>query len=433
MKSKKLKKILVSFISALTITTGTLADGSFLPAGLSFAASTEGAESKPRIKISTWFPERRLTNLKAYLADKFPEYDFKFEYIDKSNYESVIDIKLAQNTEDVDIVMVDREMAQKHAANGYIVPLTRYCEGFEEEAREAFTYNDGVYAIPDTSQYQCIFCNEELFREKGVIIPYTYQTLLGSCDILREVSGIAPMAASVKDPYSMSDLTLALVSADYLVSGRGRNFGDRLQKGQTKFSEEILPFMSEWEELRNHGFITRDMYTMERRTAVEKFVNEEAAMIVGGPEIYAAVMAENPDMKIRAIPFYSNRGGRKAIIGGCDIGFAVNAQSANIDNAYRVVSSLSSIEGQRALWKDRPGTKTYLTDTEFENEDVFEGVEQCFEDGAVYTPWMDWGPQLSREVRYNLGKELQKVIVGKQGTEEAFENIDKLVEEIRSE
>ena len=171
MKSRRLRKIFVSFFSAVAVLTGALCGMIPTEANLSFGADNQevhvlrGADPAHNsdendestiIRIATWYTEDNLTNLKAYLAGEFPNYTFKFEYIGKSNYESIIDSKLSYKGAP-DIIYVNQEMAEKHAITGYIANLTDITEKFNREAKIAFGYGNAVYAVPNTSDLDCVF------------------------------------------------------------------------------------------------------------------------------------------------------------------------------------------------------------------------------------------------------------------------------------
>ncbi len=328
---------------------------------------------------------------------------------------------------------MDQEMIQKHAATGYIFNVSDICGGFNDTAWRAFGYGNAMYAVPDTSQFECIYYNIDLFREKSMIVPYSYRTFLGACDKFRNSYDIRPLSVSLKNPYALANSALAFVAADYFSEDRGSGFGGRLQYGRSNFTTEITPFIGDWEELLEHEIFSMEMYTIDSRTAVEEFASGEAAMIAGGPETYNAIIRENPDMRIGTMPFYGTRGKLKAVIGGCDVGFALNTHSMQRDRAKEVLESLATFGGQRAMWKDRPGSQTYLKDTYFVNSEVYDGLTECVDQGLVFSPWMDWGRELNGPIHAMLGKELQKVLLKKQTTAEAFENVDKAVYRILRE
>ena len=444
MKSRKLRKIFVSVFSAVAVLTGAL--GGMIPtkASLSFGAENPethvlvGTDSiynpdaeETVIRIGTWYTEDNLTNLKAYLAKEFPNYKFEFEYVGKSNYEPIMDSKLSYKGAP-DILYVNQEMAEKHAVTGYIANLTDITEKFNKEAKIAFGYGNAVYAVPNTSEFECIFYNKDMFDAKGAQVPTNFETFIGACDYFKVVRKIRPVTASLKDPYNFANSAMGVMAANYFCTDRGSGFGGRLQYGRTTFTEELLPYMDDWKALVDHGVFTPDMYAMDGKKAIEEFVAEEAAMIVGTPETYVAIREARPDMNVGTLPFYGSGsdGEGMAIIGGCDLGFALNSNSENFDKAKEVLASLSRVEGQEALWKDRPGSQTYLEDTSFEVDAAYKGIEKCYNEGLVFTPWMDWGMDLNRRVHYKFGRELQRVLLRRETLETAFKNVDDLVYEI---
>ena len=433
MQGGRFKGILVSFLCTIALLTGALSGAFPMQAGLSFGASDEdadkavsGSDGRTVIRIATWYNDYNLTYLRAFLATAFPEYDIEFEYVDKSNYEPIIDSKLSYKGAP-DILYVDREMVSKHALTGYFSEITDLTEGFDEMARRSFMYGNCVYAVPCTSQFECIYYNKDLFSEKKLEVPRSFGAFMDSCEKLRK-EGIKPVTASLKQPYDAANMVLAVVAANYLHTDRGKGFGGRLQYGRTTFLEELGPYMGDVETLLKSEVITKDMCIIDSRTAVEEFTRGEAAMIVGGPETYNAIISENPGMNIGTMPFYGTDG--KALIGGCDVGFALNSNSVHMDEAIEVLTSLTTIQGQHALWLDRPGSQTYLTVTSFTNEKVFDGIKNMIEDELAYTPWMDWGQELNKAAYYQLGREMQRVLLGRESIEAALEGVDQVVYEI---
>ena len=122
MKGKKLRKIFVSIISTITILTGALCGALPTKADLSFAAGNS-EEHKQIVRIASWYTKEDLKYLRAYLVEQFPDYEFEFEYVDKSNYEPILDSKLSYKGAP-DLIYADQEMVEKHARKGYFLNLT---------------------------------------------------------------------------------------------------------------------------------------------------------------------------------------------------------------------------------------------------------------------------------------------------------------------
>ena len=66
----------------------------------------------------------------------------------------------------------------------------------------------------------------------------------------------------------------------------------------------------------------------------------------------------------------------------------------------------------------------------FENEKTFDGIEEMIRQGQTYTPWMDWGKDLNKAAYYQLGREFQRVLLGRQDIGAALKNVDRKVIEI---
>ena len=154
MRGKRLRNIFVSIFCIAFIRTSAFGGPGQGGTSRTFAAQEEGiipentaAFDKPstpdedkeltHIRIATWYDEYNLQHLKAYLAETFPDYEFEFVFVDRSNYEPIMDDQLSYKGAP-DILYVDQEMTRKHAITGYFADLTDETEDFSLEAKVAF-------------------------------------------------------------------------------------------------------------------------------------------------------------------------------------------------------------------------------------------------------------------------------------------------------
>ena len=421
-------KILLTFLlCTLMVAQGALAAKSTGGAGLVFAAPQEQDEQLT-ITIATWYQDKDLIHLKAYLAKNFPEYNIQFEYIEHTNYEPILDSQLSYGGA-ADILYVTEEMAEKHAEAGYIKDVNELCPNFTSDGRDAFNVNGRIFAVPNTSQFSIIYYNKKLFKEKGVNVPTNLETFIGASDFLKIVRKIKPMSASLRDPYDTADLMFGFLATDFSQTVKGGSFTRRLTEGETSFLKEIYPYTDVIERLIMHGIISPEMYTMDKMAAAEEFVRQESAMLLGGPEDYNTIIRADPSMSLGVIPFYGENWLNNSILGGCDLGFAINAKSKYTAEAEEILKSLATYDGQEALWKDRPGSRSYLKHAVFMNPTAFDGIEEIILGRREYLPWRNLGSTYNRPVRYTLGREIQKVILKTQDMENAMKNVDKAVHE----
>ncbi|SFP86388.1 multiple sugar transport system substrate-binding protein [Butyrivibrio proteoclasticus] len=373
------------------------------------------------IRVATWYDSSYTANLRAYLARRFPNYKIEFVYIDKAHYEPIIDAEFTFNGAP-DIIYVDQVMAKKNARNGNIIPLTEYCSNFEAESLEAFWYDKDTYAVPSTTCFECIYLNQGIFDKFGIKEPHNNEEFIAMCDFIRKAKRMKPLSAGMMDYEAVSSSAQSILQVNFFGTEYGSEFGARLRSGRSIFHNDLNEYLSDWEMLLKHQIFTADMYTMDKQAAIEEFVAEKSLMLIGGPEDYNRIRVANPQMELGTLPTGWGRYG-PIMIGGCNCGFAVNANSKNLDTAKEVVVSLTNNEGQFAIWKDRVGSRSYLKKTYFDNPVAFEGIEEVFAKNQLYMPVLQWGDSGS-DINMIFGKELQQVLRGKEPINMALMQVD---------
>ena len=416
MGGERLKKTFVSIVLDVALVLSVFLSCQYKDSQPGAATETvddtmesEAVDDTQTVRVATWFDKSYTSNLRAYLAHRFPNYQFEFVYIDKAHYESIIDAQLSFKGAP-DIIYVDQSMARKNAKNGYIIPLTKYCVDFSAEALDAFRYENDVYAVPNTSCFECIYLNKGLFDKYGMKEPHNSEEFIAMCNFIRKAKGIKPLSAGMKDYETVSRSALSTLQVNYFETEYGSGFGARQSYGRSVFYNELYEGLKDWETLIQQDIFTADMYNMDKQAAIQEFISGESLMLIAGPEDYSRIRATNPQMEISTFPTGWGSYG-PILMGGCDLGFAINANSMNVEAAKEVVAALANSEGQYAIWKDRVGSRTYLCGISFDNPDAFDGIEEAFDKNLLYLPVLDWGEEGS-DMNVIFGKELQKVLVG---------------------
>lgn len=441
MKISRLGNIFVGIISTIVVAAGALSAQAANPVG---SAPGEQYIGKPTaaleetagrgqitIRIASWYQESYLTHLKDYLGVKFPDYTFEYLYLEKNNYEALMDDQLATKSAP-DVVCVDPAMAKKHAKNGYLMDLTELTSDFNTYGREPFAYNGKVYAVPNTCNYECFYYDRKMFEECNWKVPETFEEFLETCDYFRLEKGLKPLAAGFKDEITIANSGSLFTNAGYFQSLYGNTFGDRIQFGKASFYRELYDDLKLWDMMIDHDVFTKEMYLLDKKGAIEEFALGEAAIFAGEPTDFNSIMELNPDMEIGVFVILSKKTGNCPVIGGNECGFAVNINGDHTKEAKAVVASLSSLSGQSALWSDRIGSQTYLSDVHFQNPECFEPMKEIIEENRLTNPYYTWGPN-SRELYQIFGRELQQVLVERKTLEFALQDMDRQAQIIREE
>lgn len=455
MKSHKLRKTFVSIILQLALIICVLAGcGSLYPKPTSIASmggapgtgykepafeapsdnskqQQVGENVKITIQIATWYQEEYLGNLRSYLTRTFPDIIFEFVYIDKNHYESIIDSQLSYR-DAPDILYVDQGMARKHALTRYITPLTDITQEFNRYSREAFTYGTEIYAVPNTSGYKCLYYNKGLFEKYGLKVPENYEEFLENAKYIDETLGMKVNSAALKDYNNISESAQAFLQASYFSTEEGSHFGERLGYGRSAFYTDLYPYLSDWEKLITYKVFRPEMYTMDQKAAIQEFANEESFILTGGPEDYNRIKVANPNISLGTMPFCGTADGEPILIGGCDCGFAVSTYGDHRQLSKEIVACLATAEGQRALWNDRVGSMSYLKGLTIANPDTFDGIEKALKHKGLFMPYYSWGEDCDN-INMIFGKELQKVLLGKETTNMALMQVDIKVKKLLKE
>ena len=227
-----MKKKIVSIALCAAMAAGLLAG-----CGKSSDSSTEKTEDgKTKIRMTYWNSEDTVKTLLEYLEKEVPEVTVEFQFIDNSNYDTVVDTQLSAE-EGPDIICESPASALKHAKLGYLEPLDDLGAKYSEAGTNVYSYDGSTYALPGISWFEGIYFNKQLFEENDITLPTTFDEYLAACKTFKE-AGIKPLAAGLKSWEPMLKNSMAFVTAEYLSTDKGeRILGREYRDGKTTLKE----------------------------------------------------------------------------------------------------------------------------------------------------------------------------------------------------
>ena len=224
MKRKVLSMILsIAVIMGLMSGCGAKTEETAAPAETTEAptateeASTDDGE-KVTIRMSYWNSEDTMAAMLAYLAEAVPNVEIEYQFIDNSNYDTIIDTQLSAG-EGPDIICESPGSALKHARLGYLAPVDELAAKYSAAGTSIYSYEGNTYALPGISWFEGIWFNKAIFEENGIELPKTFDEYIAVCKKFQEM-GITPLAAGLKSWEPMLKNSMAFVSAEYLSSTR---------------------------------------------------------------------------------------------------------------------------------------------------------------------------------------------------------------------
>lgn len=412
-----MRKKLVGALLCASMTAGLLA-------GITTVFAGEGEKTK--IRMTYWNSEDTVQALLDYLAENVPDVEIEYQFIDNSNYDTIVDTQLSAE-EGPDIICESPGSALKHARLGYLEKLDDLGGKYSDAGTSVYSYDGSVYALPGISWFEGIYYNKTMFEENEIELPATFDEYIEVCKKFQE-KDIIPLAAGLKSWEPMLKNSMAFVTAEYLSTEEGKAFGEKYRNGEATLDGTWNTYLEKWSEMIKEGVYTTDMTGIDHDQALEQFATGQAAMFCSGPWDLETIQSKNPDLVIDMMPFYGTEASDGWLIGGPGCGFAVNANSKNKEAAMKVVEALSTVEGQAALWENNQGGSSYLEGASFELPEVYAGASKALEAGNVYCPWNEWGTAAPAHETY--GTEMQSYLLEEQDLSTTLQNVDTAVAEL---
>lgn len=189
-----------------------------------------------------------------------------------------------------------------------------------------------LYGVPFASQSIVIYYNKKLFTQAGVTVPKSWDELLAAAKTLKD-KGILPIANGGKEGWTLEVMAGAVLPNFY----GGTTFYEAVMAGHTSFKDPAytgsLAKMLELRPYLHQNFMGVDYATMQ-----QLFLNEQAAMFVGGSWEIGFFKAQNKDLDFDVFASPPAKAGQVPWVSSFNDGnYGVNAKSANKDAALKFI------------------------------------------------------------------------------------------------
>ncbi len=218
---------------------------------------TDSSSDKVTIRMSYWNSEDTVQAMLDYLAEAVTEVEIEYQFIDNSNYDTIIDTQLSAG-EGPDIICESPGSALKHAKLGYLEALDDLAADYYTAGTSVYGYNGSTYALPGISWFEGIYYNKEIFEENNVELPKTFDEFLDVCTTFQN-AGVTPLAAGLKSWEPLLKSSMAFVTAEYLSTDEGKGFGEKYRNGEVTMDGTWNPYIETWSQLIDNGVYTADM------------------------------------------------------------------------------------------------------------------------------------------------------------------------------
>ena len=133
----------------------------------------------PKILIGllAFSTEKNSKALLDYLGEAVPDVQIEYQFIDNSNYDTIVDTQLSAG-EGPDIICESPASALKHAKLGYLADVSDLGAKFSDAGTSVYSYDGKTYALPGISWFEGIYYNVDLFEQNNIALPTTFDEYL---------------------------------------------------------------------------------------------------------------------------------------------------------------------------------------------------------------------------------------------------------------
>lgn len=194
-----------------------------------------------------------------------------------------------------------------------------YASDTKLEALQAAANPDGILrAVPTTGYWEGIFCNQDLFDQYELELPYDWEQFLTAIKVFQQ-NDIIPIAVSLDNVphYLMEALLLSSLGEE------------NYSKVPTEVTADWMYGLSMIKTLRDYGAFPKDTDTIDNEAASELFRNKRAAMQIEGSWYINSI---DDQQNTVVLPFPTIPGGKEnegAIVAGISNGFYITKKAWN--------------------------------------------------------------------------------------------------------
>ncbi len=298
-----------------------------------------GAQQKSALTFWSWREEDRA--FYEGMIHKFeaqnPGVTIDFQTFKPTDYATALSAAM-QAGKGPDILQVRAYGAlQPFARPEFLVPLSDKVpelKTFSPQWLEgASSRTDGkVYGVPFAVQTLVIFYNKKLLDRAGVQPPHTWDQFLAALKTLKD-HGITPLANGGKEGWTL-EVALGVLGPNFY---GGSTFYDAVTHGQTTFKNTAFTqSLARFAEIR--PYMPQGYMGVAYTDMQQLFINEQAAMYIGGIWELGYFQSQNSSLQIGIMPGPVARTNDTPWVSSYDDGnYGVNAKTPYMDAAIKFI------------------------------------------------------------------------------------------------
>ena len=196
-----------------------------------------------------------------------------------------------------------------------------------------------LYGVPFATQSLVVYYNKKIFTRSNVSVPKTWDEFLTVLKTLKD-HGVLPLANGGKEGWTLEVMSGVVAPNFY----GGTAFYDAVTSGQTSFKDatytNALARMLELRPYMHPNFMGVDYTTMQ-----QQFINEQAAMFIGGSWEIGFFKAQNKELDFDIFAAPPLKAGTTPWVSSYNDGnYGINAKTPYLDAAMKFLQFTTTKE-----------------------------------------------------------------------------------------
>ena len=185
--------------------------------------------------------------------------------------------------------------------------------------------------------------------------------------------------------------------------------------------------MKRWHEPYEDGLISTDVIGLNGDQVLQEFINGRVAMVATGPWQIPMIREGAPDMDFGYMPIPAPKGQESYLPGAASPGWAINADTENLEAAKKFLAFLASPEAVE-LYNRETSSITTTTDFEPVVDPALENAVEPIRAGNVYLAQISW-PQYQDRLTTETVAGIQQLLLGQLEPADIGSNLDRELRE----
>lgn len=292
----------VAVVAAIAITTGLL--GGCTGGNTSSGTNSTANKKQVELKIINFRVEDQkfYTDLNAKFQKAYPEVKILYDAVPTTQYNSLLDARLAAGEVDIFGVQSGMELQEQYATNMLDLKNADCLKGVNDTYLYYGRNSGKQVALPLNTVSMVVFYNKKIFADNGLAVPTKWSEFINVCKTLKDKK-IDPIIYGGKDQWPINMVFDSLEPG--IVRANAPNFFTDVKTGKASFKDDY------WKELwtklaETQTYFQPNSSGLAYSRAPGLFAQASAAMLIDGSWSLSQIIAAKPTFEYGAFILPSN-------------------------------------------------------------------------------------------------------------------------------